>query len=52
LRHHFPEADIELIAGVDGVYEICVDGSVLFSKRKTGRFPNNGEILELLKKKR
>jgi len=52
LRQHLPEADVELIAGVDGVYEICMDGSVVFSKRKTGRFPNDGEILGLLKGKK
>ncbi len=41
-------ADVELVAGSGGVYEIEVDGREIFSKRKAGRFPEEGEIEKLI----
>lgn len=40
--------DVELIAGSNGVFEISVDGSLVFSKKKLGRFPEDGEIVSLI----
>jgi len=37
-------ADVELVPGVAGVFEITVDGKLLFSKKQTGRFPTDEEI--------
>jgi selT/selW/selH-like putative selenoprotein len=31
------------------VFEVTVDGDLLFSKRSTGRFPNDGEVLESIR---
>ncbi|MCG6930220.1 MAG: Rdx family protein [Desulfofustis sp.] len=42
------DADIELISSSGGVYEITVDGTLLFSKKKLGRFPEDGEIRRLI----
>jgi selenoprotein W-related protein len=39
---------VELIASSGGVYEITVDGRLVFSKKKTGRFPEAGEVLRLI----
>jgi selenoprotein W-related protein len=39
---------VELIASSGGVYEITVDGRLVFSKKKTGRFPEAGEVLKLI----
>jgi selT/selW/selH-like putative selenoprotein len=33
-----------LVPGVGGVFEITVDGRLLFSKKQTGRFPTDEEI--------
>jgi selenoprotein W-related protein len=33
-----------LVPGVGGVFEITVDGQLLFSKKQTGRFPTDEEI--------
>ena len=41
-------AEVELIASSGGVFEIMVDGTLLFSKRTQGRFPADGEIVRLL----
>jgi len=39
----------ELIASGGGVFEITVDGKKLFSKKALGRFPEDGEVLELIR---
>jgi len=38
-------ADVELIPGVAGVFEITVDGELKFSKKALGRFPTDEEVL-------
>ena len=38
-------ADVELVPGVGGVFEITVDGKLVFSKKQTGRFPTDEEII-------
>ena len=38
----------ELIPGRRGIFDVCVDGKVIFSKKATGRFPEIDEILDLL----
>ena len=37
-------AEVELVKGKDGVFEITVDGRLAFSKKQTGRFPDDAEI--------
>ena len=37
-------AEVELVPGVAGVFEITVDGRLAFSKKQTGRFPTDEEI--------
>jgi selenoprotein W-related protein len=40
----------ELVKGKNGVFDVVVDGDIVFSKHKEGRFPQNDEILGVLKK--
>jgi selenoprotein W-related protein len=42
-------AESELVASGGGVFEITVDGKTVFSKRSLGRFPNDGEVLDLIR---
>jgi selT/selW/selH-like putative selenoprotein len=35
---------LKLIPGSGGAFEFVVDGKLVFSKKKTGRFPNYEEI--------
>ena len=42
-------AEIELIAGSGGVYEVELNGNLIFSKKQTGRFPELDEIISLVK---
>ena len=39
----------ELIAGSNGVYDVNLDGKTIFSKDQKNRFPENDEIIELIK---
>ena len=41
-------AEIELIEGSKGVFDVVVDGELVFSKHTTGRFPDNQEIVKKL----
>ena len=38
---------LELVTGSSGVFDVTVDGEVLYSKKRTGRHAHDGEILEL-----
>jgi len=40
--------EAELIKGGGGIFDVVVDGKLLFSKQKVGRFPTNEEILSQL----
>jgi selT/selW/selH-like putative selenoprotein len=31
-----------------GIFDVVVDGDLVFSKFETGRFPADGEVLEML----
>jgi selenoprotein W-related protein len=42
-------ANVELIASKGGVYEVVVDGKNIFSKKALSRFPDDGEIITLIK---
>jgi len=46
--HEKLKAEIELIAGSGGVLDVAVDGSEIFSKKKTGHFPTAEELFTLL----
>ncbi|MCJ7603470.1 MAG: Rdx family protein [Desulfobulbaceae bacterium] len=41
-------AEVELIAGSGGVFDVVADGRNIFSKAAAGRFPENGEIVKLI----
>ena len=34
--------------GSKGVFDVEIDGKLVYSKRNTGRFPNPGELLTLI----
>ena len=41
-------ADIELRPGKSGQFDVTVDGDVRYSRARTGRFPTDAEIEDLL----
>ena len=40
-----------MIASGGGVYEIMVDGKLVFSKKSLGRFPEDGEVVRLIEQR-
>jgi len=40
--------DAELIRGGGGIFDVKVDGKLIFSKHRAGRFPDDQEILDQL----
>jgi selT/selW/selH-like putative selenoprotein len=43
--------DSKLIEGSGGVFDVFVDGKLVFSKKAVGRFPEPGEVVGMLQKK-
>ena len=35
----------KLVKGSGGVFDVTVDGTLVYSKAETGRFPDPGEVL-------
>tara|TARA_S200000501_G_scaffold358566_1_gene383463 strand:+ start:6748 stop:6939 length:192 start_codon:yes stop_codon:yes gene_type:complete len=48
LRNDFPQADISLISSGGGVFEICLNDNLIFSKKSLNRFPESDEIKKLI----
>jgi len=42
-------ADVELVAGSGGVFDIRVNNRQIFSKGQSRRFPEPGEVISLIK---
>ncbi len=37
--------DVEMIKGGGGIFDVKLDGQLIYSKHETGRFPENEEVL-------
>ncbi len=44
-------ADLTLVMGSKGVFDVEVDGALLYSKHATGRHAEDGEVLELFRQR-
>ncbi len=42
-------AELRLLTGSNGVFDVFVDGEILFSKKVSGRHADAGEVLELFR---
>lgn len=51
LLHDYQQviAELILITGSKGVFDVTVDGDVLYSKKSTGRHAEPGEVLQLFR---
>ena len=43
------DVEVELVKSSGGVFEVSVDGRKIFSKKQLGRFPDEGEVLALIR---
>ena len=41
--------ELTLVTGSSGVFDVEVDGKLLYSKKKTGRHAEPGEVLQLFR---
>ncbi len=48
LKTTHPDVNVQLIPGQGGIFDVVADGTLIFSKRITGRFPENDEISKLI----
>jgi selT/selW/selH-like putative selenoprotein len=51
LKKALPDAEVRLLESSGGVFEVNVDGTVVFSKKSAGRHATPGEVLGLIRKK-
>lgn len=51
LLHHYQHVieDVTIVTGAKGVFDVEVDGELIYSKHATRRHPRAGEVLELLR---
>jgi selT/selW/selH-like putative selenoprotein len=45
-----PNLAIELVKGDRGVFDVRLDGNLIFSKRQAGRFPTQDDIRALIRR--
>lgn len=51
IEQAFPGVNVELIGSSGGVFEVVVDGELVFSKKKLGRHAEPGEVMDLMMKR-
>ena len=51
LKTTYPDSNIQLVRGSDGVFTVKCDDTLVYSKKNTGRFPDAGEVSGLIEKK-
>jgi len=49
LKQAFPGVEVKLIPSSGGVFDVTVDGRLVFSKKAVGRHAAPGEVVGLLK---
>jgi selenoprotein W-related protein len=50
LKQAYPDADIRLVQSSGGLFEVTVDGQLVFSKKSTGRHAKPGEVLQAVQR--
>jgi selenoprotein W-related protein len=51
IKQRYDGMEVGLIESSGGVFEVSVDGDLVFSKMQLGRHAEPGEVLELLAKR-
>ncbi|MBA3318748.1 MAG: SelT/SelW/SelH family protein [Gemmatimonadales bacterium] len=49
LKQSFPEPEVRLIPSSGGVFEVRVDGELVFSKKASRRHAEAGEVVRLIR---
>ncbi len=48
----FPGVTVKLVPSSGGVFDVAVDGRVVFSKHEAGRHARPGEVVDLVRRNR
>lgn len=49
VKEAYPDAEVNLIEASGGLFEVTVDGDLVFSKKDLGRHAEEGEVLGLMR---
>ncbi len=49
VKEAYPDAEMNLIEASGGLFEVTVDGDLIFSKKDLGRHAEEGEVLGLMR---
>jgi selenoprotein W-related protein len=52
LKQAYPEAEARLVQSSGGLFEVTVDGTLVFSKKATRRHAEPGEVLKAIQQMR
>lgn len=48
ITNRWPDASVTLLPSGGGVFEVTVDGALVFSKKALGRHAEPGEVVDLI----
>ena len=51
IREEHPEAEVDLVESSGGVFEVTVDGDLIYSKKATGRHADWDDVAPALRKR-
>ncbi len=52
MRERYPEATVRLIESSGGLFEVYLEGDLVFSKKALGRHAEPGEVVRLIERRR
>ena len=50
IRRVYPQADVQTVPSSGGVFEVTVDGALVFSKKALRRHAQPGEVMDLIRR--
>lgn len=52
MKQAFPDVEVKLIESSGGVFEVAVDGNLVYSKKATRRHAEPGEVVKAIERLR
>ncbi len=51
MKFKYDDIDVNLIEGSGGIFDVYFNDDLIFSKKLLNRFPNKGEIIDIINEK-
>ena len=51
IEEEYPDSEVKLVEASGGLFEVMIDGDLVFSKRALGRHAEPGEVLGLIRER-